>query len=167
MLFDVHIFGTVRAKVSGIEAGQYAEAAQKAENAVDLHKVFGKPPGVASTLGCDAIEFADEVAGFTVDVVGDENYLHTQHLDADGTVAIVELEKQTNLKAIQLLRDLVRTVQATGGLVRSYSNGELYCEADHDWLDLADVAHSASQLLQTLPVAFHEPLTIKDGGPWT
>jgi hypothetical protein len=49
--------------------------------------------------------------------------------------------------SIDVLKALVATVQATGGLVH-FPDGTYGCAADEDWLDLADVILAAKLALE-------------------
>jgi hypothetical protein len=55
-------------KVHGVEAGSQEEAIRKAEESTDFDDLFNKAPD---------IEYAEEVAYYLVDEVGDEEYERT------------------------------------------------------------------------------------------
>jgi len=70
--YDVHLFPIVRVKVHGVEAGSQEEAIKKAEDSTDFNDLFNKAPD---------IEYAEEVAYYLVDEVGDEEYERTRWHD--------------------------------------------------------------------------------------
>ncbi len=68
MKYNVHLFPIVRVKVHGVEADSQEEAIKKAEDSTDFNDLFNKAPD---------IEYAEEVAYYLVDEVGDEEYERT------------------------------------------------------------------------------------------
>ena len=68
----------------------------------------------------------------------------------------VGLEKMT--KEQQVLKRFVDTIIATGGLVR-FPDGTLGCAGDEDWLDLADAAALAAEVLNTTGIEVEVPIT--------
>ena len=69
MRYDVHLYVTVRVKVSDIEAGSQVEAIKLAD------EMFGKDAVAMVSTG----EYADEVLGALVDEQGDEEYDRTTY----------------------------------------------------------------------------------------
>lgn len=49
--------------------------------------------------------------------------------------------------AVAVLIDLVRTIEAPGGVI-SFPNGTFGCAGDPEWIDLADVAMKAHAVLK-------------------
>ncbi len=80
MKYDVHIFAVVRVKVAGIDAGGQTEAIVKAEDSVDLYRLFEN----RGAFGVETTEFADEISLYLVDEVGDSTYERSCYYAADG-----------------------------------------------------------------------------------
>ena len=55
--YDVHIYPIVRLRVAGVEADSPEEAARRAEESLDLHRL----------VACGAAEYAEDLDGFLVD----------------------------------------------------------------------------------------------------
>lgn len=66
--YDVHLFAVVRRKVSDVNATSHREAIESALAKTDLYTCFGGPE----------TEYAEELSHFLVDVVGDDEYAHSQ-----------------------------------------------------------------------------------------
>ena len=84
MKYDVHIFAIVRVKVAGISAESQAEAIEKAEDSVDLYRLFDNP----GAFGVEATEFADGISHYLVDEVGASTYKRSRFYEADGTTVL-------------------------------------------------------------------------------
>ena len=93
--YDVNIYAVVRLKVVNVEADSMEEAiAKSAEDAnySALHRDFCEcalhswEKGAPRKEGQHAeyIEYADEVTGYLVDVVGDRDYAQSRNYAADG-----------------------------------------------------------------------------------
>lgn len=83
--YSVLMYATVMVRPKEpVEAESPTEAADKVvnEHFIDLHRLFNINGGRGPF---SLVEFGDEVHGFLVDEVGDENYEHTVYLDSDGT----------------------------------------------------------------------------------
>ena len=83
--YEVHVYAVVRLTVAEVEATDMQDAIVGAMKVVDynvLTRQFGSDhpgePWVRATA------YADELVGFTVDVVGDDSYSQTTHFQADG-----------------------------------------------------------------------------------
>jgi hypothetical protein len=88
MLYNVHMYVTVRVKVNNIEAGTMREGIEKAEQGTDLAELF---PYAVLHRGRIESEFAEEVSAYLVDVVGDDEYVHSKAFDANKNVAPPEI----------------------------------------------------------------------------
>ena len=84
MKYDVHIFAVVRVKVAGIVAESQTKAIQKAEDSVDLYRLFDNPRASA----VEATEFADDITHYLVDEVGDSMHERSRFYNADGTTVL-------------------------------------------------------------------------------
>lgn len=88
-LYDVTIYITMKVKVDGIRADSHFHAG---ENAADIMMDSGIINRGEVTLSTDEglldniryMDYADEISGYLVDVVGDEEYLQTKFLDPNG-----------------------------------------------------------------------------------
>lgn len=69
--FNVHIFAVVRVMVPGVDAVSQREAISKTLASTDLHAQF---------IDTDC-EYAEELAYFAVDVVGDDEFSQTRWYD--------------------------------------------------------------------------------------
>lgn len=81
MTYGVHIFAEVRVKVPAIEADSQTEAIKKAQELVNLYRLFDKEsplPHVAHT------EWNEEIHGFLADQANDPNYEQSQFYKPDG-----------------------------------------------------------------------------------
>ena len=58
----------------------------------------------------------------------------------------------------KVLNKFVDTIIATGGLVR-FADGTFGCAGDEDWLDLADAAMLAQEVLNSAGVEIEIPIT--------
>jgi len=78
--YDVHIFAIVRVKFRGIKAASMEKAIRIAERE-DLHALIDRQHAVdqADKGLCAHVEYNDEKHGAFVDVVGDGDYLLSQH----------------------------------------------------------------------------------------
>ena len=56
-----------------------------------------------------------------------------------------------------VLKKLLDTIVATGGLIR-YPDGSYGCAADEEWLDLADTALLAQEVLQISGIVVEIPI---------
>lgn len=95
--FDVHAYAVVRVKTVNVEAPTMEEAIQKVEKSYDLNALLDQPTcGMCPAAVWNAsraitnqhveyIEYADEVQGYLVDVVGDAGFAKTRRFDADGS----------------------------------------------------------------------------------
>ena len=61
----------------------------------------------------------------------------------------------------KVLKQFVATIIATGGLVR-FANGTFGCAGDEDWLDLADAALLAQEVLNNAGIEVEIPITDAD-----
>lgn len=85
--------------------------------------------------------------------------------EIDRRLAVAEAHDQANARLIgqlprmaKVLNKFVDTVIATGGLVR-FANGTFGCAGDEDWLDLADAATLAQEVLNSAGIDIEIPIT--------
>jgi hypothetical protein len=78
--------------------------------------------------------------------------------EIDRRLAVADAHDQANARLIgqvprmtKVLNKFVDTIVATGGLVR-FTNGTFGCAGDEDWLDLADAAILAQEVLNSAGV---------------
>jgi len=72
MKYDVHIYAVVRVKIEGVNAESQTAAITAAQKGLDMEYAIKQG------------EYAEEITGFLVDEVGDENYSKTRAYLADG-----------------------------------------------------------------------------------
>ena len=91
-----------------------------------------------------------------------------QENEIDRRLAVADKHEQANARLIgqvprmaKALQQFVGTIIATGGLVR-FSNGTCGCAGDEDWLDLADAALLAQEVLNTAGIEADIPITDAD-----
>jgi hypothetical protein len=107
--YDVHLFPIVRVKVHGVEAGSQEEAIKKAEESTDFDNLFNKAPD---------IEYAEEVAYYLVDEVGDEEYERTRWHDG----AFTSDPQKRNVN--ELIAALTDCRDALGEYLQSIESGK-------------------------------------------
>lgn len=80
-------------------------------------------------------------------------------------LAVAEAHDQANARLIgqlptmaKVLNKFVDTIIATGGLIR-FADGTFGCAGDEDWLDLADAAMLAQEVLNRAGVEIEIPIT--------
>jgi len=88
--------------------------------------------------------------------------------EIDRRLAVAEAHDQANARLIgqvpemaKVLNKFLDTIVATGGLVR-FANGTFGCAGDEDWLDLADAATLAQEVLNRAGVEIEIPITDAD-----
>jgi hypothetical protein len=88
--------------------------------------------------------------------------------EIDRRLAVADVHDQANARLIgqvprmaKVLNKFVDTIIATGGLVR-FANGTFGCAGDEDWLDLADAAMLAQEVLNGAGVEIEIPITDAD-----
>lgn len=74
MKYNVHIYAVVRIKYVNVEAGTMEDAIKNALDMADLERDW-------RTASPDYAEFADDVTGYLVDEVGDDEFEHTVAFD--------------------------------------------------------------------------------------
>lgn len=109
MKYDVHLFPIVRVKVHGVEAGSQEEAIKKAEESTDFDDLFNKAPD---------IEYAEEVAYYLIDEVGDEEYERTRWHDG----AFTSNPQKRNVN--ELIAALADCRDALGQYLQSVESGK-------------------------------------------
>ena len=84
--------------------------------------------------------------------------------ELDRRLAVADAHEQANARLIgqaprmaKALKQFVGTIIATGGLVR-FANGTCGCAGDEDWLDLADAALLAEEVLNSAGIAVKIPI---------
>lgn len=78
MKYDVHIYAIVLVKVRNLESVSHATAIEKAMAETDLNELFSTPN----------TEFADDIDGFLVDEVGDEDFRSSKQYEKDGVTPL-------------------------------------------------------------------------------
>ncbi len=88
--------------------------------------------------------------------------------EIDRRLAVADAHDQANARLIEevprmanVLKQFVDTIIATGGLVR-FANGTFGCAGDEDWLDLADAATLAEEILNGAGLEIEIPITDAD-----
>jgi hypothetical protein len=88
--------------------------------------------------------------------------------EIDCRLAVADAHDQANARLIaqvprmaKVLNKFVDTIIATGGLVR-FANGTFGCAGDEDWLDLADAAMLAQEVLNSAGIEIEIPITDAD-----
>ena len=88
--------------------------------------------------------------------------------EIDRRLAVADAHEQANARLIgqaprmaMVLQKFVATIIATGGLVR-FLNGTFGCAGDEDWLDLADAALLAQEVLNNAGIEIEIPITDAD-----
>ena len=88
--------------------------------------------------------------------------------EIDRRLAVADTHDQANARLIgqvpriaKVLNKFLDTIIATGGLVR-FANGTFGCAGDEDWLDLADAAILAHEVLNSAGVEIEIPITDAD-----
>lgn len=81
MKYDVHIYVTVRVKVSSIEAESHKEAMEKATAIAEpeLYPMFDHCIGD----NISDVEYGEEISGYLVDEANDTEYSKTRFYDAE------------------------------------------------------------------------------------
>jgi hypothetical protein len=84
--------------------------------------------------------------------------------EIDRRLAVADAHEEANARLIgqaprmaKVLKQFVGTIIATGGLVR-FANGTSGCAGDEDWLDLADAALLAEEVLNSAGIAVEIPI---------
>lgn len=85
--------------------------------------------------------------------------------EIDRRLAVADAHDQANARLIgqapgmvKVLNKFVDTIIATGGLVR-FADGTFGCAGDEEWLDLADAAMLAQEVLNRGGVEIEIPIT--------
>ena len=88
--------------------------------------------------------------------------------ELDRRLAVADAHEQANARLIgqvprmaKVLTKFVGTIIATGGLVR-FADGICGCAGDEDWLDLADAALLAQEVLNSAGIEAEIPITDAD-----
>ena len=88
--------------------------------------------------------------------------------EIDRRLAVADAHDQANARLIgqvprmaKVLNKFVDTIIATGGLVR-FTDGTFGCAGDEDWLDLADAAMLAQEVLNSAGVEVEIPIIDAD-----
>jgi hypothetical protein len=88
--------------------------------------------------------------------------------EIDRRLAVADAHEQANARLIEqlprmvnVLRQFVGTIVATGGLVR-FASGTFGCAGDEDWLDLADAAILAQEVLNSAGIKGEIPIIDAD-----
>jgi len=88
--------------------------------------------------------------------------------EIDRRLAVADTHEQANARLIgqvprmaKALNKFLGTIIATGGLVR-FADGTFGCAGDEDWLDLADAAMLAQEVLNAAGIEVEIPITEAD-----
>jgi len=88
--------------------------------------------------------------------------------ELDRRLAVADAHELANARLIgqvprmaKVLKQFVGTIIATGGLVR-FANGTCGCAGDEDWLDLADAAVLAQEILNSAGIEVEIPFSDAD-----
>jgi hypothetical protein len=88
--------------------------------------------------------------------------------EIDRRLTVADAHDQANARLIgqvprmtKVLNKFVDTIIATGGLVR-FADGTFGCAGDEDWLDLADAATLAQEVLNSAGIEVEIPITDAD-----
>ena len=88
--------------------------------------------------------------------------------ELDRRLAIADAHEQANARLIgqvprmaRALKQFVGTIIAIGGLIR-FANGTSGCAGDEDWLDLADAAQLAQEVLNSVGIEAEIPIIDAD-----
>ena len=73
--YNVHLYAVVRVDISNIEAESQQAALKKAEEETDLHTLLD---------ATEAVEYGEEIIGYLVDEVGDDEFRKSCNYNADG-----------------------------------------------------------------------------------
>ncbi len=73
--YNVHLYAVVRVDISNIEAESQQAAIRKAEEETDLHTLLD---------ALEAVEYGEEIIGYLVDEVGDDEFRKSRNYNADG-----------------------------------------------------------------------------------
>jgi len=106
--YNVHVYHLVRSRVNGVEAKDMEQACEKAWDLHwhELQGFIGHQPTPESGDWDDApdgvcyTEDAEEVHGYLVDIVGDENYEHSVYYERneDGEFEVTEMKSYDQRK---------------------------------------------------------------------
>jgi hypothetical protein len=77
--YHVHLYPIVHVLVRNVEADSQVEAIKKAEELVDLHKLFAGMTGLWEV----PMHYADDIDGFLVDEDGDTEHQNSAWYDAE------------------------------------------------------------------------------------
>ena len=81
--YDVHLFAVVRFKVGGVQAESHHEAVRSALAQTDLYAVCANGTG----------EYAEELAHYAVDVVGDKEFEHSRWYNSQESPLMANLAR--------------------------------------------------------------------------
>jgi hypothetical protein len=123
MQYAVHLYPTVRVKVTGIEADSVAEAFAKAQAAVDMHAVLDNPsPSVGNV---EHIEWDEGANNFVLidplDYGGEVIYDASEWLDGDGNPLVdektlIEQKAAAADEATLFMQELLDSVETLAGI---------------------------------------------------
>ena len=123
MQYSVHLYPTVRIKVTGIEADSVAEAVAKAEQSVDLHDVLDNPKPAQSNV--EHIGWDEGPNSFVLvdplDQKGEVIHSESQWLDGDGSPLVdgktpVERKAEAADAARLFMTELLESVETLTGI---------------------------------------------------
>ena len=83
-LYDVHIYATARIKVAGVEADSQPDAIREALDLVEITPLLRCGDQIAKRHGAVEVDDAEEITGFLVDEVGDEDFRNSRSYGPDG-----------------------------------------------------------------------------------
>lgn len=113
-LYNVTIYVTMKVKVDGIRADSQFHASEEASNLMTKSGIIGRGEVTLSTEedlleNVRYMDYADEISGYLVDLVGDEEYSQTMILDPNGetyrTPSDLKGEVITLTQSVGMLQD--------------------------------------------------------------
>jgi hypothetical protein len=132
MKYAVHLYPTVRVKVTGIEANSVAEAVSKAEASLNMHDVLDNPRPSAGNV--EHIEWDEGVNSFVlVDPLNDSGeviYDASQWLDGDGNPLVdgktlIERKAAAADEATLFMQELLDSVETLLDIANEYGTRTL------------------------------------------
>lgn len=142
MGYDVHLFKTVRIKLTNVPGSTPEEAATNANAALDLHDLLDNPNPRQEDVECIEAE-PDETGYFLVDQLDEDGDILQAHwLDSDGSPLVdnktaVERRSERATEASLFMEELLASVETLAGIVDQFGVRTL---ADLMYLQAAIVA---------------------------
>lgn len=125
MKYSVHLYPTVRVKVTGIEANSVAEAMEKAQAAVDLHKVLDRP----GSGNIESVSWSEGPNNFvlvdTLNADGEVAFDESQSFDGEGNPLVdgktlVEIKAAAAVEATLFMKELLESIDTLTGIAEEH-----------------------------------------------